>query len=216
MSDQQFYAFMVWHRGLAIPRARNLNDPTVQRGKELFYKMGCTSCHRPKWETGDDNYWLPQMMVDKNYTKLPRYAHQTIYPYSDYVQHKLYMKNDVHGSWCRTIPLWGRGLELLNTGAEDRLHDCRARNEKEAILGMGIFIGAIWANVSWGNYWTWDPKETWALITLLIYAIPLHTQSLPALQRPRTYHLMMVLSFLTIIMTYFGVNYFLSGMHSYA
>ena len=73
----------------AIPRARNLNDPTVQRGKELFYKMGCTSCHRPKWETGDDNYWLPQMMVDKNYTKLPRYAHQTIYPYSDYVQHKL-------------------------------------------------------------------------------------------------------------------------------
>lgn len=66
------------------------------------------------------------------------------------------------------------------------------------------------------NYWTWDPKETWALITLLIYAIPLHTQSLPALQRPRTYHLMMVLSFLTIIMTYFGVNYFLSGMHSYA
>ena len=118
----------------AIPRARNLNDPTVQRGKELFYKMGCTSCHRPKWETGDDNYWLPQMMVDKNYTKLPRYAHQTIYPYSDYVQHKLYMKNDVHGSWCRTTPLWGRGLELLNTGAEDRLHDCRARNEKEAIL----------------------------------------------------------------------------------
>jgi ABC-type transport system involved in cytochrome c biogenesis permease subunit len=83
-------------------------------------------------------------------------------------------------------------------------------------LGMGIFIGAIWANVSWGNYWTWDPKETWALITLLIYAIPLHTQSLPALQRPRTYQLMMVLSFLTIIMTYFGVNYFLSGMHSYA
>lgn len=191
MSDQQFYAFMVWHRGLAIPRARNLNDPTVQRGKELFYKMGYTSCHRPKWETGDDNYWLPQMMVDKNYTKLPRYAHQTIYPYSDYVQHKLYMKNDVHGSWCRTTPLWGRGLELLNTGAEDRLHDCRARNEKEAILGMGIFIGAIWA-------------------------IPLHTQSLPALQRPRTYLLMMVLSFLTIIMTYFGVNYFLSGMHSYA
>ena len=134
MSDQQFYAFMVWHRGLAIPRARNLNDPAVQRGKELFYKMGCTSCHRPKWETGDDNYWLPQMMVDAGYTKLPRYAHQTIYPYSDYVQHKLYMKNDIHGSWCRTTPLWGRGLELLNTGAEDRLHDCRARNEKEAIL----------------------------------------------------------------------------------
>lgn len=134
MSDQQFYAFMVWHRGLSIPRARNLNDPDVQRGKTLFYQMGCTSCHRPKWTTGDDNYWLPQAMVDKGYTKLPRYQHQTIYPYSDYVQHKLYMKNDIHGSWCRTTPLWGRGLELLNTGAQDRLHDCRAQNEEEAIL----------------------------------------------------------------------------------
>lgn len=83
-------------------------------------------------------------------------------------------------------------------------------------LAMGIFIGAIWANVSWGSYWTWDPKETWALITLMVYAIALHTQTLPALQRPRTYHLMMTIAFLTIIMTYFGVNYFLEGMHSYA
>lgn len=83
-------------------------------------------------------------------------------------------------------------------------------------LGMGIFIGAIWANISWGNYWSWDPKETWALITLLVYAVPLHTQSLSSLQRPRAYHIMMILAFLTLIMTYFGVNYFLEGMHSYA
>lgn len=73
-------------------------------------------------------------MVKAGYTKLPRYQNQTIYPYSDFVQHKLYMKNDIHGSWCRTTPLWGRGLEKLNTGAEDRLHDCRARNEEEAIM----------------------------------------------------------------------------------
>lgn len=83
-------------------------------------------------------------------------------------------------------------------------------------LGIGIFLGAVWANVSWGNYWSWDPKETWALITFMIYAVALHTQSLPALKRPRNYHLLMTLAFLSIVMTYFGVNYFLSGMHSYA
>lgn len=83
-------------------------------------------------------------------------------------------------------------------------------------LGIGIFIGAIWANVSWGTYWSWDSKETWALITFMIYAIVLHTQSLPALSKPKTYHIYMILAFLSIIMTYFGVNYFLSGMHSYA
>ena len=53
------------------------------------------------------------------------------------IQHRLYMKNGIHGSWCRTTPLWGRGLSLINTGAEDRLHDCRARNEIEAILWHG-------------------------------------------------------------------------------
>lgn len=83
-------------------------------------------------------------------------------------------------------------------------------------LGPGIFIGAIWANVSWGSYWSWDPKETWALITFMVYAVPLHTRSLPAFRRPLFYHTYIVLAFLTIIMTYFGVNYFLSGMHSYA
>ena len=83
-------------------------------------------------------------------------------------------------------------------------------------LGIGIFLGAIWANVSWGTYWSWDPKEVWALITFMVYAVALHTQSLPALAKPRAYHLYMLLAFLVLIMTYFGVNYFLSGMHSYA
>lgn len=83
-------------------------------------------------------------------------------------------------------------------------------------LGLGIFVGAIWANISWGSYWSWDPKETWALITFMIYAAALHTQSLPAFRRPTVYHLYMALAFLCIIMTYFGVNYILGGMHSYA
>jgi len=83
-------------------------------------------------------------------------------------------------------------------------------------LAAGIFIGAIWANQSWGRYWAWDPKETWALITMLTYAVALHSKSLPWLRRPVLFHLYMVLAFLCILMTYFGVNYFLGGMHSYA
>lgn len=83
-------------------------------------------------------------------------------------------------------------------------------------LGIGIFTGAIWANVSWGAYWSWDPKEVWALITLMVYAVGAHDQSLPWLRRPLSYHLYMVAAFLTLLMTYFGVNYFLGGMHSYA
>lgn len=83
-------------------------------------------------------------------------------------------------------------------------------------MGFGIFIGAIWANVSWGNYWSWDSKETWALITFMIYAVVVHTQSLPVFRTPLVYHIYITLAFLSIAMTYFGVNYFLTGMHSYA
>lgn len=83
-------------------------------------------------------------------------------------------------------------------------------------MGIGIFIGAIWANVSWGNYWSWDSKETWALITFMIYAVVVHTQTLPVFRKPFVYHVYITFAFLSIIMTYFGVNYFLSGMHSYA
>ena len=83
-------------------------------------------------------------------------------------------------------------------------------------MGFGIFIGAIWANVSWGNYWSWDSKETWALITFMIYAVVVHTQSLPVFRKPLVYHIYITLAFLSIAMTHFGVNYFLTGMHSYA
>ncbi len=83
-------------------------------------------------------------------------------------------------------------------------------------MTAGIFIGAIWANVSWGRYWGWDPKEVWALITLLVYAFAFHSESLPIFRRPRFFHIFMVLAFLTVLMTYFGVNFVLGGMHSYA
>ena len=84
------------------------------------------------------------------------------------------------------------------------------------LLAGGIFLGAVWANVSWGKYWSWDPKEVWALITLLVYAVPLHRTTFLAPHRPVAYHLYMLIAFFSVLMTYFGVNYFLGGMHSYA
>ena len=84
-----------------------------------------------------------------------------------------------------------------------------------ALIAIGIFIGAVWANVSWGRYWSWDAKETWALITMLIYSAPLHSD-LKWIGKPLHLHIYMLLAFLSVLMTYFGVNYFLSGMHSYA
>ena len=83
-------------------------------------------------------------------------------------------------------------------------------------LAIGIFVGAVWANISWGRYWSWDPKETWALITLLVYSLALHSKSLPLFRKPLFFHVFTVLSFLIVLMTYFGVNYVLGGMHSYA
>lgn len=84
------------------------------------------------------------------------------------------------------------------------------------LLATGIFIGAIWANVSWGRYWGWDPKEVWALITLLVYATALHPFSLPYFQRPMFFHWFTIIAFLSVLITYFGVNFIMGGMHSYA
>ena len=84
------------------------------------------------------------------------------------------------------------------------------------LLAIGIFIGAVWANVSWGRYWGWDPKEVWALITMLVYSAALHSGSLSKLRQPMTFHVFMVAAFLTVLITYFGVNFLLGGMHSYA
>ena len=83
-------------------------------------------------------------------------------------------------------------------------------------LAAGIFLGAIWANVSWGTYWSWDPKESWALITLLVYSVPLHSESLPWFRSTRNYRIYSLMALCCLLMTYFGVNYLLGGMHSYA
>ena len=141
MSTKDYYDFMVWHRGLAVPAARNLDRAEVKRGKQLFMQMGCASCHKPSWTTGDDNYWVDNCI--KEYAAangkdaqsvLPRYPKQKIWPYTDMVQHRLFMANDIRTGWCRTTPLWGRGLSMRLTGASDRLHDCRARTVTEAIM----------------------------------------------------------------------------------
>lgn len=84
------------------------------------------------------------------------------------------------------------------------------------LLTTGIFIGAMWANISWGRYWGWDPKEVWALLTLLICSITFHKRSLPFISRARNFHLFCILIFIVMLFTYFGVNYLLSGLHSYA
>ena len=83
------------------------------------------------------------------------------------------------------------------------------------LLAIGIFIGAVWANVSWGNYWSWDPKEVWALITLLIYAAPLHEKFWKTFQKPLFFHIYGILAFLSVLFTYFGVNLLLGGVHAY-
>ncbi len=94
-------------------------------------------------------------------------------------------------------------------------------NEKSLIIGLymltiGTFLGGIWANESWGRYWGWDPKETWAMVSILVYAIILHLRFIPALQNKYVFNLASLVGIWSIIMTYFGVNYYLSGLHSYA
>ena len=92
----------------------------------------------------------------------------------------------------------------------------------EFCLTAGIFIGAVWANMSWGRYWGWDPKETWALITMLVYAVLLHwpfiriKNETAKARREMAYHIFSVVAFLFVLFTYFGVSYLLGGLHSYA
>ena len=84
-----------------------------------------------------------------------------------------------------------------------------------SLLVVGILIGAVWANISWGRYWSWDPKEVWAMLTALAYALPLHWKSFPLFRKPRFFHAYCVLAFLCVLVTYFGVNLILGGMHAY-
>jgi cytochrome c-type biogenesis protein CcsB len=83
-------------------------------------------------------------------------------------------------------------------------------------LTIGTFLGAVWANESWGRYWGWDPKETWSLITIILYSIVIHSRNIPGMKDIFTFNLLSLFAFSGVLMTYFGVNYYLSGMHSYA
>ena len=84
-----------------------------------------------------------------------------------------------------------------------------------AFMTVGTFLGAVWANESWGRYWGWDPKETWALVTVVVYAVVTHLHLAPRFSSPWLFNLSSVVAFASVLMTFFGVNYLLSGMHSY-
>jgi len=84
------------------------------------------------------------------------------------------------------------------------------------ILSIGTFLGGVWANESWGRYWAWDPKETWALISIIVYAIVLHMRLIPKLNNDLVLSVASTFAFFSIAMTSFGVNYYLTGLHSYA
>ena len=104
---------------------------------------------------------------------------------------------------------------------DEHIRELTAINERTLIVGLymltiGTFLGGVWANESWGRYWGWDPKETWALVSVLVYSFIAHMRYIPGLKSKFAYNLASVVGFFSILMTYFGVNYYLSGLHSYA
>lgn len=135
MTESQYKNLMIWHRGLAVPAARNTTTDDFKEGKKLFAELGCATCHRPSWTTGNDDIQDPNRLFTN--VDMPRYPNQKIWPYTDMVQHRLFMKNDIRTGWCRTTPLWGRGLASKCGSGVERLHDCRARNVIEAIMWHG-------------------------------------------------------------------------------
>ncbi len=101
------------------------------------------------------------------------------------------------------------------------IKELNAINELSLMIGLmmltvGNFLGGVWANESWGRYWGWDPKETWALVTIFIYAVVVHIRFIKAIYTPFVYSVISLLAFTSVLMTYFGVNYYLAGLHSYA
>ncbi len=116
-------------------------------------------------------------------------------------------------------------LLFSNPGNRERISatidELTVINYKTLTLGLyfltiGTFLGAVWANESWGRYWGWDPKETWSLITIIAYSIVIHSRNIPGMKDIFTFNLLSLFAFSSVLMTYFGVNYYLSGMHSYA
>ena len=101
------------------------------------------------------------------------------------------------------------------------IKELNAINEMSLMVGLvlltvGNFLGGVWANESWGRYWGWDPKETWALVTILVYSVVLHLRFIKSIYNDFNFSVISLLSFSTVLMTYFGVNYYLAGLHSYA
>lgn len=137
MAESDYINYMVWHRGVGIPAARNTTTDDFKEGKKLFNEIGCAACHRPTWTTGEDKIRDPYNRFTAEDSRMVRYPKQKIWPYSDLIQHRLFMKNDLRTGWCKTAPLWGRGLMQICAGHSDRLHDCRARNTLEAIMWHG-------------------------------------------------------------------------------
>jgi cytochrome c biogenesis factor len=109
------------------------------------------------------------------------------------------------------------GVGLCSAARRGRMHRWNSKLLFPAVflLAAGIFIGAVWANISWGRYWGWDAKEVWALVTLLLYAVPMHRESIPAFREPKKFLLFCTVAFLAVAMTFFGVTYLLGGIHSY-
>ena len=106
-----------------------------------------------------------------------------------------------------------RDAQRTGTRIEYRERDVTL--DRIGLMTIGTFLGAVWANESWGRYWGWDPKETWALITMVIYAIVTHLRLIPKCNNLWLFNFTSILAFYSVLMTFFGVNYFLSGMHSY-
>jgi cytochrome c-type biogenesis protein CcsB len=116
------------------------------------------------------------------------------------------------------ISLSGKGNRerISNTVDELTVINFRTLTLGLYLLTIGTFLGAIWANESWGRYWGWDPKETWSLITIIVYAFVVHSRMIPGLKDIYIFNLLSLFAFSSVLMTYFGVNYYLSGLHSYA
>lgn len=121
LKKEDIESLLIWLRGLAVPAARNLDDPLVQQGEELFHEIGCAECHKPSWITGEDKY-------------LPALSRQKIWPYTDLLMHYMGEINVGFSKYFRTPPLWGRGLMKVVAGHTDMFHDLRARDFEEAIL----------------------------------------------------------------------------------
>ena len=120
-----------------------------------------------------------------------------------------------------TIVLFIFKNEKNNAHISNSIKELNAINEMSLMVGLvlvtvGNFLGGVWANESWGRYWGWDPKETWALVTILIYAVVVHLRFIKSIYSEFNFAVISLLSYSSVVMTYFGVNYYLAGMHSYA